>query len=558
MNGQPMTKTGFSLSRPRRKPFPALLGALALLATACGEEQSSRPAAPKDGQTTRDELSAEDLELAVWEPATPPNVILILVDTLRADAVLDPKGLFDTPNLDRLGAEGLVFQSVFAHAPMTLPSHSSLFSSRPPLVHGVKNNWQDVPDDLPLLAEWMEDHGYQTRAVISLGTLNPPPKQAGLSRGFQAYDIDYWSIGRAEDTATRLEKALQERSRKPLFLFAHFADPHEPYNAHGDMEKWADMKVDGVQHRRVKTSVMSQIEEEIDLGPGEHEIAMTADHLFRIRSFDAYVGDEPIEVTWVDSEVMKRQKEHHLKVTVPASDEHPRVRLRYWVNDVPHGKSKALRYSQEVNYVDQGIGRFLDDLRAAGLYDDSLILFTSDHGETLGERGPNGGFYGHVEYLTDEEIHVPFLVKLPAGDPRGPLLARSLDRQVSHVDVTPTVLDLVGLPPLPGQTGTSLLSPHTSTHIAETYRPEAKKSQIALRDEHYKMIYDIDEDSFVMYDLTSDPGETTDVFAAAERERPDWAARLQVLGSGGTLTPGEEDSARRAELEKLGYGGDTD
>lgn len=553
-----MTQTGSSLPRPRRNSFPVLLGTLVLLATSCSEERPSAPPARDDGQASRDELSEADAQLAAWEPATPPNVILILVDTLRADAVLDPKGLFDTPSLDRLGADGLVFQSVFAHAPMTLPSHSSLFSSRPPLVHGVKNNWQEVPGDLPLLAEWMEGHGYQTHAVISLGTLNPPPKQAGLSRGFESYDIDYWSIGRAEDTATRLQKTLQGRSKKPLFLFAHFADPHEPYNAHGDMEKWADMRIDGAEHRRVKTSVMSQIEEEVDLAPGVHEIAMTADHLFRIRSFDAYVGDEPIEIAWVDSELMKRQKEHHLTITVPASDEHPRVRLRYWVNDVPHGKSKALRYSQEVHYADASIGRFLDDLRAAGLYDDSLILFTSDHGETLGERGPNGGFYGHVEYLTDEEIHVPFLVKLPTGDPRGPLLARSLDRQVSHVDVTPTILDLVGLPPLPGQVGISLLSPHTSTHLAETHRPEAKKSQMALRDEHYKMIYDIDEGSFVMYDLTKDPGETTDVFATAERQRPDWAARLQSLGSGDVLAPGEEDAARRAELEKLGYGGDAD
>jgi arylsulfatase A-like enzyme len=354
----------------------------------------------------------------------------------------------------------------------------------------------------------------------------------------------------------RLEKALENRSEKPLFLFAHFADPHEPYNLHGNVEKFAELRIDGELHRNVKTSVMSQIDEEVDLAPGEHEIAFEADHLFRIRSFDVYLADQPLEVTWVDSERLKRKKQHHLKVTVPASDEHAPVRLRYWVNDVPMGKTKALRYAQEVNFVDQGIGRFLDTLRAQGLYDDSLIVFTSDHGESLGERGPNGGFYGHVEYLTDEEIHVPLIVKLPAGDPRGPLLERSLGRQVSHVDVTPTILDLVGLDGLPGQTGTTLLTPHTSTHLAETHRPEAKRSQIALRDERYKMILDIEEGTFLMYDLEADPGETVDVFASAERERPDWAARLLKLGSGGSAMPGEEDAARREELQKLGYGGD--
>ena len=106
-------------------------------------------------------------------PRKRPSVVLIVVDTLRADAVLDPRGQCDTPNIDALARDGVAFERAFSHAPMTLPSHTALFSSRPPFETGVFNNWQPVREDLPLLAQWLEEYGYQTHAVISLGTLDP-------------------------------------------------------------------------------------------------------------------------------------------------------------------------------------------------------------------------------------------------------------------------------------------------------------------------------------------------------------------------------------------------
>src|SRR5262245_19877404 len=103
-------------------------------------------------------------------PGPSVNVVLIVIDTLRADAVFDPAGKYETPCLDRLASEGVAFEHAFSAAPMTLPSHMSLFSSRPVLETGVFVNQQTVPTDLPLLAEWLEEHGYDTRAVLSLGT----------------------------------------------------------------------------------------------------------------------------------------------------------------------------------------------------------------------------------------------------------------------------------------------------------------------------------------------------------------------------------------------------
>src|SRR5262245_55369853 len=130
-----------------RKFLPILV-----LAAGCGD-------VTEDASPSVAKLSPEDAALAAWKPAEQPNIVLILIDTLRADAVLDPQGAYDTPNIDRLGSEGLVFTRAFASAPMTLPSHTSLFSSRPPLETGVLNNQQVVPEDLPVLAQWLEEHG---------------------------------------------------------------------------------------------------------------------------------------------------------------------------------------------------------------------------------------------------------------------------------------------------------------------------------------------------------------------------------------------------------------
>jgi arylsulfatase A-like enzyme len=125
-----------------------------------------------------------------------PHVILIVIDTLRADVLLAGRNLVATPNIDALAAEGTVFPQAFTHAPMTLPAHTSLFSSRLPCETGVFNNGMVVRQDLPLLAERFEASGYDTRAVISLATLTPL-KDGGLDRGFQDFDSDIeWAVRR--------------------------------------------------------------------------------------------------------------------------------------------------------------------------------------------------------------------------------------------------------------------------------------------------------------------------------------------------------------------------
>ncbi len=544
---------------PRSRLSSFLVCALAFAAGCSGSDAPPAPAAHPAART-------------IWKPPTPVNVVLIVVDTLRADAILDPEGRYDTPNLDRLGREGVVFPRAFSAAPMTLPSHMSLFSSRPPLETKVLNNGQKVPHELPLVADWLSDNGYHTRAVISLGTLNPIDRDDAPSRGFDSYDTDYWDIARAEDTKKRLFASLAQRDKQaPLFLFAHFADPHEPYDAHGSVVNKVDVFMDGEPFEQVVTSDMDQRSRMLEMTGGrtvfEIQTPQKAER-FRVRRFECLEDGRPLPLEWELGKPMERLSKARIALD---RGTHPDAtcELRLWINDVPEsGDARRERYALEVAYVDRQIGELLAELERQGLYQDSLIVFTSDHGEALGEKK----LFGHVERLTEELIHVPLTIKLPRNDPRKAELERAAAKLVTHLDVVPTLLEIVGVPPLPGQRGTSLFEPHDTVHVAETHRPEAKRTQVALRDERFKMIYfpadpstePPQEERFEFYDLGADPLELDNVFAQRSGERPGWPQQLRLLHqqSAGHFELGcDEESeperhAREEMLKALGYGGE--
>lgn len=115
----------------------------------------------------------------------PKHLVLIVVDTLRADALGCYGGDAETPNIDRLAAEGVRFEQARSHVPITGPSHLSLFTSLLPNQHGVRNNAQMVPDDVESLAEILKRSGFETNGVVSLGVLGA---NYGFSRGFDFFD----------------------------------------------------------------------------------------------------------------------------------------------------------------------------------------------------------------------------------------------------------------------------------------------------------------------------------------------------------------------------------
>jgi choline-sulfatase len=183
---------------PRSKPF--LLAFLGVIALACGKREAE----------------------AV--PPVRPSILLITLDTTRADAI----GAH-TPSLTALASEGRRFRHAYATAPQTLPSHASMMTGLYPAAHGIHENARRLNDATPVLSERLRNNGYLTAAFVSAYTLD---RQFGLSRGFDSYD-DKFPDGKSERSASETTDAaleyLRQQSGKPLFLWVHYFDPHAPY-----------------------------------------------------------------------------------------------------------------------------------------------------------------------------------------------------------------------------------------------------------------------------------------------------------------------------------------
>lgn len=176
--------------------------------------------------------------------AASPNVILISVDTLRADHL----GFYGyehntSPNLDALADHSLVFDNMICEIPLTSPSFCSMMSSQYPRALGTTRNGLPLPEDTPTVSKLFQAAGYETFCVQSNWTLRS--KLSNLDRGFDVYDDDFherrWGVIKSERSAqevTRIALAMLEGrdESKPLFAWIHYSDPHAPYKRHRKFE----------------------------------------------------------------------------------------------------------------------------------------------------------------------------------------------------------------------------------------------------------------------------------------------------------------------------------
>lgn len=183
--------------------------AAAVVAAACGRPEAPPPA-------TAD------------SPSTRPSILLVTLDTTRADSIGPEARGVETPAFDALAARGLRFRQAYATVPETLPSHASLLTGLHPAGHGVHENARYLGPEHPLLAERLHASGYDTAAFVSSFVL---ARRFGLARGFAHYDDDLPS-GRSERSARETtDRALAwlDRSSGRRFAWVHYFDPHAPY-----------------------------------------------------------------------------------------------------------------------------------------------------------------------------------------------------------------------------------------------------------------------------------------------------------------------------------------
>lgn len=352
---------------------------------------------------TSDAATAGDLafwaDLTVSAPQTgkrPPDVVLVVLDTLRADH-MSAYGYQrpTTPKLDALARRGTVFESTVASAAWTFPTHISMFTGLDPFSHG-QHNPRPIPESFDLLAEYLQAEGYRTLAVTGGGYVDP---HYGFSSGFDRYYTypgDKKGIGDLTPGLKQARKWLKDEDR-PVFLFIHTYEVHSPYR------------------------IREPFYEQLSGAPGDPDLVATLTSVAGKRGATAGAVHRK-HYGW-------RQKGGS---TVPLTeDEHAVVR------DV---------YDASLAYADHHVGDFLADFEARG--GDPLVVITSDHGEGLGDQG-----LAEHAYLLDFNLMIPLIVRLPGDEDRN----GRVGTQVRQVDLMPTMLAALDIEPRQPMDGLSLL-----------------------------------------------------------------------------------------------------
>lgn len=427
------------------------------------------------------------------------NVLVVLADTVRSDRLgCYGSALGLTPEIDRFAEGAVRFERAFAHAPWTLPSVASLFTSRCPAGHGAGGHigtFSVLPQDAVTVAEVFRDAGAETHAITNVLFLS---STFGMEQGFATVDLEAsdsnLEVRRAGPTTDAALRWLDEHGEKPFFLFVHYFDPHLVYDPPQPFrERFADP-----QDRSSSGPLFGTRQEMIAFREGRIVL-------------------EP-------SLVRRLEK----------------------------------LYNGEVAYVDSEVGRLLEGVSARGLDENTIVVITSDHGE---EFLDHGGFeHGHALY--DELLHVPLILRVPSLLEAAAPPARSVPITVRQIDLAPTLCELAGLPEVPAFEGESLVpllrgeagKDRPVLSQGNMWGPSGE----AWRNAGAKLIRQAAFGGVELYDIQADPGERNDLAAQAVELRERLSAELDlVMESFAAGAMGGEAPALDAEqlerLQSLGY-----
>jgi arylsulfatase A-like enzyme len=434
-------------------------------------------------------------------PDRPPNIVLISIDSLRADRL----GAYGadrntSPAIDTLAAEGALFETAVAPSPWTLASHVTLFTGMPVSTHRVSAPDKKLDPARQPLAAHLGGLGYKTAAFVSAPFLD---RAYGVDRGFDTYvnfqstDTESFPPTRAAHKQSHRDRSAAEvvdasvawvdsdgaGSSQPWFLFVHIWDVHydydppPPYDALFDPDYAGDLDASHLNHN-----------------PSVH------------------AGMSPRDL-------------HHLRAL----------------------------YDGEIRWVDSQLERLFAVLRQRESTERVLISLVADHGEEFFEHGNKS----HFKTLFDESLRVPWIVRFPGVVAPG----IRIDGVAGLEDVAPTLLGLAGLAPLAEASGHDLGFALESG--SEPTRPQLLHFgvQRALRGPDWKVTYHADTKEALYYDLNHDPSElapTPAVDAAPKRlarllNRLDRAYTAGESFQWDTTSEVELDPSTNQRLRELGY-----
>lgn len=440
-------------------------------------------------------------------------IVVILFDAMSAQHIHHLGYPLETsPNLDSLAAEGVTFSKAFSPAPYTLASISSLFTGRLPDRHGVTQAEHILPDAEVTLAETLAGQGYETFGAVA--NIQGGPLH-NLEQGFEHYtkmfevDPDDTSghgmkiVEPAEFLPVITDWIKRRDPTRPPFFYTHILQPHMPYSPPMEYRQGlVDADYDGLFANGMDRDWMIKF-----AGSGGQMVPGTG----------------------------KKQ--------------------------IPFRDAKAVKglYDANIRYSDAALGKLLQVLKEEGLYDDALIIVTSDHGEAIWEHNVLG--YSH--HVFDEMVHIPLVVKFPAD--MG-VAHKQVDALTSLMDIYPSVASWLDVAtpqhidgrPLQGLAGEPL-DPDRRLFMRSFHR----NPTIGLRASDTKTILEPERNNtpgrIGWFDLTKDPREIHPITiheggpGASELERLKGIyMELKSLGAG-SVRDAEPTEAEKALIKELGY-----
>ena len=440
-------------------------------------------------------------------PQRPARIILISMDTVRADHVSgwgDPQA---TPQLAAIAAEGARFQHFYSAASFTIPSHMSIFTGLDPAEHRVYGWRTRLAPEVPTLAEELRSAGYQTQAFHEGGFIAP---RFGFDRGFDAYE-EQPRITVVREQLPQVLAWIREHAGQPYFLFLHTYAAHSPYGGYGRYVR---------QHPERELPKPDQVQ------------ALIARYPAAFVRGGGFVPPQTRILCSVLNQLAERREQALACGGLELPPSFP---------STPHFESDraafAESYRERIRLIDHAIGEIRASLVELGEWDDTLFIVTSDHGEAFFEHG---GLSQHSYEPFDEVLHVPLVVSYPRvlGENAGTVV----EEPTSGLDLFPTILGFAGITPPEGLRGRDLRGAMSGSESLPADRPifssvmrlllnrEPVPPRQVVRVGPLKWIQGhplFGSAEPMLFDLSQDPDERHDLCAA----RPDDCRRMEELAA---------------------------
>ena len=443
-----------------------------------------------------------------------PNLILISIDTLRADHLgCYGYGRATSPNLDAFAASAVLYERAVAPAPWTLPSHVAMLTGRDPLQSGILDRLSAIPEEVPVVAELLQKRGYQSAAFVDSNDGGFVGARRGFARGFATYNHSPHPGERFDhDMAATVDAGIawmeQSGGDGPFFLFLHTKSVH------------STMEVGKVPYSKPEPYQSRFLEQ-----PGG---------LLRWRGVPTMSGSQQL---------------NELNTKLAAGHrEDPHV--------TPESVAELIAlYDAGIYYVDEQFQRLLDYLADSGLQEETIVMVVSDHGEMFTDHL----FFGHTE-VYEPALRVPLLLREPGG-PAG----QRIKSQVRLADLFSTLLERAGVESPRGVVGRPLPLGERS---AEASSPEfgyfllgdnSLYEAYSLRQGAWKLIRHrlTGEAQFRadLFHIDEDPGERRPVAGEEDRRKRMRARLLEWIAEGESANSKSIDllDEELEQLSKLGY-----